>query len=122
MLRDGNKPYECKRTSSLLKIKEMQDEEFEIVDFKIGKGKYSGALGSITIKLDTGETVEVGSGYSDLARDRIWQKQKLILEKNLKLKTQFFEKTTNKKGNNSLRFPVALCFRMCDNTEISLEG
>ena len=122
MLRDADKPYECKRTSSLLKIKEMQDAEFEIMGFKAGKGKYSNTLGSITIKLDTGETVEVGSGYSDTARDNIWENQANILSNKLKLKTQFFEKTTDKKGNNSLRFPVALCFRMCDNTEISLEG
>lgn len=122
MLRDADKPYECKRTSNLLKIKEMQDDEFEIVGFKAGKGKYSNTLGSITIKLDTGETVEVGSGYSDIARDNIWENQVDILNKNLKLKTQYFEKSKDKNKNNSLRFPVALCFRMCDNTEISLEG
>lgn len=114
MVRNGNSSYEYKRTNNLLKIKKMVDDEFEIIGFAIGTGKYEGTLGAITIKLETGETVDVGSGFSDEDRQYIWQNQDLILNSGYKLKVQYFEKTQDKNGNNSLRFPVFKAFRKDD--------
>lgn len=122
MIRDAEKPYECKRTSTLQKIKKMEDAEFNIVGFEIGTGKYSNTLGSIVIELETGEKVGVGSGFTEEARDNIWEHRNKIMNNNLRLKTQFFEHTTDKHGNNSLRFPVALCFRLENGEEIPLGG
>ena len=65
MVRSGEQSYEYKRTNNLLKIKKMQDSEFDIVGFFEGSGRLAGTLGGITIKLPTGEKVDVGSGYSD---------------------------------------------------------
>ncbi len=120
MVRDMDKPYECKRTSALQKIKKMEDAEFKIVGFKEGQGKYEGTLGTITIELETGETVDVGSGYSDVDREYIWNNQQNILDSCNLLKVQFFERTKNKEGQNSLRFPVFLCFRTKDGMEVSI--
>src|SRR5574344_732103 len=118
MYRNGDVPYEYKRTNNLLKIKKMEDAEFQLVRFNIGTGKYADTLGSITISLPTGETVDVGSGFLDSDRKYIWDNQEELLKKNLFVKVQYFEKTVDKKGNNSLRFPVFLCFRDKDGLEI----
>lgn len=122
MIRDSEKPYECKRTSALQKIKKMEDAEFQVVGFEIGSGKYSNTLGSIVIELETGEHVGVGSGFTEEARDNIWEHRNKIMNNSLMLKIQFFERTIDKHGNNSLRFPVALCFRLENGEEIPLEG
>lgn len=114
MVRNGNHPYEYKRTMSLLKLKKMLDDEFEIIGFTKGTGKFEDTLGAITIKLSTGESVEVGSGFSSDDRDYIWENKDLILNSGYKLKVQYFEKTTDKNGNNSLRFPVFKAFRKDD--------
>lgn len=118
MYRNGDVPYEYKRTNNLLKIKKMEDAEFQLVRFNIGTGKYKDTLGSITVILPTGETVDVGSGFLDSDREYIWNNQEELLRKNLFVKVQYFEKTTDKKGSNSLRFPVFLCFRDKDGLEI----
>jgi len=111
MIRDLDKPYECKRTSNLQKIKKMQDAEFELVGFEKGTGKFENTLGSLIIKLETGETVNVGSGFMDKDREYIWNNQDEILKSGKLVKVQFFENTVDKHGNNSLRFPVFKCFR-----------
>lgn len=116
MVRDGDKSYEYKRTNNLLKIKAMKDDEFNIVGFFEGSGRLKGTLGGITIKLPTGENVDVGSGYSDDDRKYIWDNQELILKSGYQAKVQYFEETKDKKGNNSLRFPVFKAFRK-DNVE-----
>lgn len=121
MVRNGNHPYEYKRTMSLLKLKRMMDDEFEIIGFTKGTGKFEGTLGSITIKLPTGESVEVGSGFSNDDRNYIWQNQNEILNTGYKLKVQYFEKTTDKNGNNSLRFPVFKAFRKDDIEVMRIE-
>lgn len=105
-------PYQFKRTNALQKMKEFQDAEFDIVDFKIGSNKYSDTLGSITIKLDCGSLVDVGSGFSDDERNLIWNNRNVILaDKDVKLKVRYFEKTSNQKGGNGLRFPTFKGFR-----------
>lgn len=114
MVRDGDMPYEYKRTNSLLKLKKMQDGEFEIFDFIIGTKKYENTLGAIRIKLETGETVDVGSGFSDDDRNYIWNNKDNILNSGYKLKVQYFEQTKDKNGKNSLRFPVFKAFRKDD--------
>lgn len=117
MVRNGSHPYEYKRTMSLLKLKKMLDDEFDIIGFTKGTGKFEGTLGAITIQLPTGENVEVGSGFSSDDRDYVWQNQDKILSSGYKLKVQYFEKTKDKNGNNSLRFPVFKAFRK-DNIEV----
>lgn len=43
MLRHSNAPYEAgKRSSTLLKVKTFVDDEFEVIDFKMARGKYAG--------------------------------------------------------------------------------
>ena len=55
-----NEKYENKRSKSLIKYKEFQDEEFEIVDFIEGDGNRSGGAASALLKLPDGRTFRAG--------------------------------------------------------------
>ena len=53
-----NEPYECKRSWTLMKIKDFSDAEATIIDFVAGKGKRTGTLGKFVMRDDEG--VEFG--------------------------------------------------------------
>lgn len=114
MYRDGDACYQFKRTKSLLKIKDMQDGEFKLISLQEGTGKNEGRLGALNIEFK-GNIVGVGSGFKDEDRDLIWVNKEVFLNPRFSelfsVKVQYFEETTDAKGNPSLRFPVFLCFR-----------
>lgn len=120
MYRDGDVPYQFKRTKSLLKIKDMQDGEFKLEGLSEGTGKNKNKLGSLNI-LYNGNIVGVGSGFTDEDRELIWQNSNIFLSTPFKIafdvKVQYFEETTDVNGNPSLRFPVFLCFRHIDSKD-----
>ena len=64
-----------------------------------------------------GNTVGVGSGFSDFDREYIWNNQDQYLGKIAEI--QYFEVTKDKTGTESLRFPVWKHLRT-DKTEPSL--
>ena len=108
MYRDGDAPYEFKRTKSLLKIKKMQDVELKLLGMEKGTDKHAGRLGAFVVQYED-SIVKIGSGFSDELRDEYWQnRDKYIGEM---VKVQYFEKTINQEGKPSLRFPVFLSFR-----------
>ena len=108
MLRDGDSPYEYKRTNKLLKIKEMQDTEVKLIGMEKGTGKYENTLGKLIADYN-GFELKIGSGLSDEQRDKYWNNRDLYIGKYVKVK--YFEKTVNQQGGESLRFPIFLCFR-----------
>lgn len=114
MYRDGDMPYQFKRTKSLLKIKSMLDGEFKLTGLQEGTGKNENRLGALNIEFK-GNIVGVGSGFKDEDRDLIWKNSEVFLEKEFSslfsVKVQYFEETTDADGHPSLRFPVFLCFR-----------
>lgn len=52
------------RSDALLKLKMYQDAEATLIDYKPGKGKFSGMLGSIKVRDDQGREFYIGSGFS----------------------------------------------------------
>lgn len=114
MYRDAKMPYQFKRTKNLLKIKEMKDDEFEIVKYISGSGRNADRLGSIGIKFKN-NIVNVGSGFTDEDRDLIWDNLEVFADERFgeifNIKVQYFSETKDADGNDSLRFPVFLCFR-----------
>lgn len=58
-----DEPYENKRTYSLMKYKDFQDEEFEILDIEEGKGNWSGVAKKVKLKLPDGVTSAAGHDY-----------------------------------------------------------
>jgi DNA ligase-1 len=102
-------PYEFKRTTNLLKVKKMQTMDLQIVDFEEGSGKYANTLGAILVRYKNGNTVKVGSGFTDWLRSEIWNNRSKYLD--VICEIQYFEETTNQDGGESLRFPIFKDFR-----------
>lgn len=56
MVRNSEAPYVFKRSKDLLKYKNFQDDEFEIVDVYEGQGNRSGGCGAFLLKNKDGQT------------------------------------------------------------------
>lgn len=110
-----DKPYEFKRSKSILKLKVMQTADLRIVGFEEGTGKNKGKLGALLVEYKD-NIVRVGSGFSDCDRDFIWMNQDMYMGKIAEI--QYFEETKNKDGGVSLRFPVWKYIRL-DKSEPS---
>lgn len=113
--------YKGKKSKDIIKDKPFFDEEYPCVSTKngtmpmlVGINEETGekimeevpCLSAIVIQLPTGETVDVGSGFSVDQRLAYYEDPSLVVGH--QIRTQFNEKTQDKHGNNSLRFPVYL--------------
>lgn len=103
-----DKPYEFKRSKTLLKLKVMNSCDLKIIGFEEGDGKYKGTLGNLICDYK-GYQLGVGSGFDDKQREQIWNNQEEYLNRIAEI--QYFEETYNDKGGLSLRFPVFKCIR-----------
>lgn len=105
MLNHNEALYKKSRTKDLLKVKEMRTADLQVVGFKQAEtGAFKGLLGAIVVKLDERNLVDVGSGFTKEQRQYIWEHQDEYLNKIVEI--QYFEQTTDRFGNKSLRFPV----------------
>lgn len=96
-------PYECKRTKSLIKVKKFFSCDIQCTGIEEGSGRNKGTLGSLVCDYK-GNKVNVGSGFSDEDRKRIWQHPEDIIGKIITVK--YKEETKNKDGGISIQFPV----------------
>lgn len=102
-------PYEFKRTTNLLKVKKMNTMDLQIIGFEEGTGRLAGTLGAILVRYKNGNTVKVGSGFTDWLRTEIWNNRGKYMDAIVEIK--YFEETTNQDGGESLRFPIFNDFR-----------
>lgn len=100
--------YQFKRTSSLLKVKKMNDLDLTVVGFEEGTNRLVGTLGALLVEYKN-NIVKVGSGFSDELRKEIWLHQEEWLGRTVIV--QYFEETKNQDGGISLRFPVYIDYR-----------
>tara|TARA_R110001592_G_scaffold8040_5_gene44189 strand:+ start:1410 stop:2705 length:1296 start_codon:yes stop_codon:yes gene_type:complete len=106
-----NVGYEGKRTKNLLKCKKFHDAEYRVesCDFenhriiKEGTEVVVPMLAQVYIT-HKGNEVAIGSGWSQEQRIRYEANPSEIIGKTITV--QYFEETTNKKGETSLRFPT----------------
>lgn len=111
-------PYECKRTTSLIKIKSFKYSDLRIVGYEEGTGKYVGMLGSVIVEYK-GNTTNVGSGFTDEQRVEYWKSPDDLIGKFCMVK--YKEESSDKKtGLKSLQFPIFQYLRE-DKTEPSYE-
>lgn len=111
-------PYECKRSTKLIKIKSFKHSDLRIVDYEEGTGKYVGMLGSVIVEYKGG-AVAIGSGLSDEQRVNYWKNPDELIGKIVQVK--FKEETMDKKtGLKSLQFPIFQYLRE-EKTEPSYE-
>jgi len=116
-----DKPYICKRSDSILKVKVFNDADVRCLDVIIGTGKNANKLGSITIQFEhEGKAYECncGSGFSDQEREAYWKQPELIVGKIVTV--GYFEVSKNATGYFGLRFPTWKSIIRHDKTEISM--
>lgn len=103
--------YKGKRSDEILKVKQMFDDEYIVVDLEndVHRVIVDGAeveeemLKNVIIE-HKGNQVRVGSGFSHEQRRHYFQNPKEILGKQITV--QYFEESQSKSGEYSLRFPV----------------
>lgn len=108
-------PYVCKRTDTILKVKTMSTCDLRVTGFEEGTGRNEGRLGALIVDYK-GFNCGVGSGFSDVDREYIWNHKDEYLNKIVEV--QYFEESKNQDGGISLRFPVFKKLRL-DKTEPS---
>jgi len=60
--------YKTGRSNNLMKLKQYNDAEAIVIAHIKGKGKYKNKLGSLKVKMPSGLTFKIGSGFSDIQR------------------------------------------------------
>ena len=106
--------YKGKRSDEVLKVKQMHDAEYVVVDLEndVHRVIVDGAevselmLKNIIIE-HKGNRVQVGSGFNHEQRRHYFNNPEQIIGKQVTI--QYFETTKNKRGEESLRFPVMKC-------------
>lgn len=79
MYRDGDARYINKRTDSLLKRKEWQEEEFTLLDIVEGRGNRAGMAATAVCSTEKGETFEAGIiGSEAYCKDLLKDKNRYI--------------------------------------------
>lgn len=103
--------YKGKRSDDILKVKQMFDAEYFVVDLEndyhrviVGGQEVEEMMLKNVIIEHKGNRVQVGSGFSHEQRRHYFENPDEILGKQITV--QYFEETTNKNGTHSLRFPV----------------
>ncbi len=109
--------WENKRSRTALKVKDFLEADLLITGVEEGTGKYAGMMGALVCRDASGEYVtNVGTGFSDDLRKRIWEDRDrvygLILP--VKYKEKIHTKDTNEK---SLFLPVAVDEPRYDKSE-----
>ena len=104
ILRNVDGLYSNNRSSDLIKLKEMQDAEFKIVDIEEGRGKLSGHVGAFVCLTPEGKQFKAKmSGQTD--KLKVYFKNRSMWE-NKMLTVQFQDLTADRIP----RFPVGLRF------------
>lgn len=104
ILKPGHHVYECKRSKSWVKLKQVQDCDLEITGWYPGEGKREGFIGGF-ICTDASRTLEVkiGSGFTDADLKTLSANPDQWIGRVAAV--QFNEPITDKFGNRSLFLP-----------------
>jgi len=116
-----DRPYVCKRSDVILKVKVFCDADVRCLDVLEGTGKNVGKLGAITIQFEHENELHscnCGSGFNDEERELYWEKPELIVGKIVTV--GYFEISKNSEGGYGLRFPTWKSIIRHDKTEISM--
>jgi DNA ligase-1 len=106
MLRNSTSLYVNKRSYDLQKVKQFEDDEFEIIGVEEGRGKLAGHVGAFVCKMSNGKEFLAKSKGSTERLKAYWDNPKLWLGK--KLTVQYQGLTGAEKVP---RFPVGIEIR-----------
>ena len=113
MIRNPKSKYQFCRTKDLLKYKRWKTSLAKIEGMLAGEGKHLGRLGALKIHGSDGWECEVGTGFSDFEREKLWNEQEVWIGQFIEVK---FQETTQ---NGVPRFPVYL--RMVNPSDLTRE-
>jgi DNA ligase-1 len=68
MLHRQNAFYHSGRSDNLLKLKPFEDAEAMVIGYKPGKGKNTGLMGAVKVRMDNGKEFYIGSGFTQQQR------------------------------------------------------
>ena len=114
MIKDPKAKYECKRSSSWLKLKPFIQVSLPIIDVEEGTGRNAGRFGAAVCSgVDSGKTIQVnvGSGFSDKQRDEFWQYRTQIIGQIAEIRADAMTLSRDSDDIWSLRFPRFVGFR-----------
>ena len=112
MIKDPDASYECKRSTSWLKLKPFIEVSLEVTAVEEGTGRNVGRLGALVcegVDDDKNICVNVGSGFTDSDRDLFWTSRDTLIGSVVEVRADAI--TRNQDGSYSLRFPRFLKFR-----------
>lgn len=112
MIKDPDAKYECKRSTSWLKMKPFIEISLEVTAYEEGTGRNQGRLGALVCEgEDSGKKISVncGSGFSDSDRTELWAGRDSLLGQIIEVRADAVSQ--NQDGSYSLRFPRFLRFR-----------
>lgn len=93
ILRHGTVGYQAgRRSPHLLKVKTFEDDEFEVVDYKMGRGEYAGVPIFTCVTLD-GNPFDVTAPGNMAEKRELGKRAKEMVGKRLTVKYQYLTKT-----------------------------
>lgn len=113
MIKDLDAPYECKRTVNWLKKKPTISVTLKVDRVVEGTGKNIGRMGALDCSgYDLGHNIQssVGSGYSDILRQQIWDDPDSVLGQMIEVEADALT-LADGATIHSLRFPRFKIFR-----------
>ncbi|WP_273715101.1 hypothetical protein [Leuconostoc mesenteroides] len=109
MLNNNESSYEFKRTNALLKVKQVSENDGEVVGTFEGQGALTGLLGGIIVRYKN-STVRVGSGFTLEERQEYANNPDQLIGRMATY--AFTTESRNEKGELSVRFPRFKAFRI----------
>lgn len=114
MIKDPDAKYECKRTTSWLKMKPFIEVSLAVTAVEEGTGRNSGKLGAVVCEgEDDGKriVVNVGSGFTDEQRAEFWAAKDTLIGQIVEVRADAATRSQDSEDTWSLRFPRFLRFR-----------
>jgi DNA ligase-1 len=114
MIKDPMAVYECKRSTSWLKLKPFIEVSLTVIAVEEGTGRNLGKLGALICEgEDDGKRirVNVGSGFTDVHRDTYWTSRSELVGQIVEVRADAATKSQDSEEVWSLRFPRFLQFR-----------
>ena len=114
MIKDPDAKYECKRTTSWLKMKPFIEVSLAVTSVEEGTGRNQGKLGAVVCEgEDDGKriVVNVGSGFTDEQRAEFWEARDTLVGQIVEVRADAATRSQDSEDTWSLRFPRFLRFR-----------
>ena len=96
--------YDYDRSFNWMKLKPFETVDLEITEIEEGDGKYKGTTGAVIVLFNK-VLVKVGSGFTDIVRDKMWDRPQDYIGETIEVQYQEITK------DGSLRFPTFKRFR-----------